>query len=135
MEIALRHEGDWSFAFAGRPAFYLSRPACLLSAWEVSVTRRPQNAQGSRTATALPRTALHRHAYSLEVRYLVNFNQSDTDSIVISTNNSGVVARGRGDSYCRLQIVWRLTTGVLDLSLLRVLPVIVKCNNGSVAVI
>src|SRR5438270_11532787 len=79
--------------------------------------------------------ASHRRDFALKVRYLVNFNQADTGGIVISTNNSGVVARGNGDSYCRFQIVFRLTTGILDLGLLRILPVIVKCNNCSIAVI
>src|ERR1044071_1860539 len=69
------------------------------------------------------------------MRYPVNFNQADTGAIVISTNNSGIVAWGNGNSYCRLQIIWRLTTGVLDLSLLRILPVIVKRNDCSITII
>ena len=81
------------------------------------------------------RTALHRRDYASETRDLVNFNQADTGGIVVPTNNRGVVARGNGNSYCGLQIVWRLTTAILDLGLLRILPVVVKSNNCSITVI
>ena len=78
------------------------------------------------------RTALHRRDYASEARDLVNFNQADTGGIVVPTNNRGVVARGNGNGYCGLQIVWRLTTAILDLGLLRILPVVVKSNNCSI---
>src|SRR5207237_8981926 len=64
----------------------------------------------------------------------VHFDQRDTDRVVLAAHNRGVISwRERRDDGA-LKIIGRRKTGGLNLGLLAVSPVVVKGDEGAIAI-
>src|SRR6266436_9663524 len=84
--------------------------------------------------TTMPVRGAHSSPALIGSSELVNFSQLYPHSTTVARKNNSIVSNRDCCEDCRLQVIRRLKTGILDFGLLRILPVIIGLEDISVAV-